>query len=71
MPARRYNGGVIETSLPVASELCAAGPAPDPASLPEQLATLWLKNAALRAQNTVVQQHMHKMAEQSRRGSPP
>ena len=42
---------MIKTPLPLAPELFAREPAPDHASLLEQLATLRLENAALRAQN--------------------
>jgi hypothetical protein len=45
---------MIEISLPLAPELFALVPAPDHASLLEQLATLRLENAALRTQNAVL-----------------
>jgi hypothetical protein len=45
----RYNGGMIETPLPLAPELSTTLPAPDPGALLEQLATLRLESAALRA----------------------
>jgi hypothetical protein len=44
---------MIETTLPRAAELWATVPAPDPAPLLEQLATLRLENARLRAQNAL------------------
>jgi hypothetical protein len=51
----RYNGRMIETPLPLALELGAPVPAPDRASILEQLATLRLENAALRAQHAVLE----------------
>jgi hypothetical protein len=50
----RYNRGMIETPLPPAPKLCATLLAPEPARLLEQLATLRLANAALRAQNVAL-----------------
>src|ERR687885_1145813 len=52
---------MIETPSPLAPELWATGPAPDPAPLLEQLATLRLENAALRAQNAVLQQRIREL----------
>jgi transposase len=57
----RYNGGMIETTLPLAPELWAMVPAPDPAPLLEQLATLRLENAALCVQNAVLQQRIREL----------
>jgi hypothetical protein len=47
----RYNRGMMEIPLPLAPQPFAPVPAPDDASLLEQLATLQLENAALRAQH--------------------
>jgi hypothetical protein len=49
---------MIETMLPPAPELWATVPAPRPRPLLEQVATLRLENAALRAQNAVLQQRI-------------
>jgi transposase len=57
----RYNGGMIETALPPAPELCATLLAPEPARLLEQLATLRLENAALRAQNAALQERIREL----------
>ena len=46
---------MIDTPLALAPELYAPAPAPDPAPLLEQLTTLQLENAVLRAQNAVLQ----------------
>ena len=46
---------MIETPQPLAPELWATLPAPEPESLLEQLATLRLENAALRVENAVLQ----------------
>src|SRR5919206_3916709 len=59
--ATRYNGGMIETPLPSVPELWATLPAPDPARLQEQLATLQLENAALRAQNAALQERIREL----------
>jgi hypothetical protein len=56
--ARRYNRGMIETLLPLAPDLWAVVPAPDDAPLLEQLATLRQENAALRAENVLLQQRV-------------
>jgi hypothetical protein len=45
----RYNGGMIETTLPLAPEPGATVSVPESVSLLEQLATLQSENAALRA----------------------
>jgi hypothetical protein len=55
-PATRYNRGMIDAPLPLMPELSAPTPAPDPAPLLEQLATLRLANATRRPQNDVLQQ---------------
>src|SRR5919199_1015413 len=47
--------------LPLAPELLAATPAPDPAPLLEELATLRLENAALRAENIVLQGRIREL----------
>src|SRR5205823_12075128 len=60
-PATRYNRGMIQTTLPVAPELWATGPAPDPAPLVEEVATLRLENAALRAENAALQQRVREL----------
>jgi hypothetical protein len=49
---------VIETDLPLAPESWATVPAPDPALLLEQGATLQLENVALRAENAALQQRI-------------
>ena len=51
----RYNGGMIDTTLPPAPDPWATLPAPDPAPLLEELASLRLENATLRAENAVSQ----------------
>jgi transposase len=52
---------MIETLLPSAVELRAMLPAPEPASLLEQLAVLRLENAALRAENIVLQKRIREL----------
>jgi transposase len=52
---------MIETTLPRTPELWALAPAPDPASLLEQLATLRRENAALRAENAVLHERIHEL----------
>ena len=52
---------MTETALPLPPELWATSPAPDPALLLEQLATLRLENAALRAANAVLQARVHEL----------
>src|SRR6266536_5699196 len=52
---------MIDTSFPLAPELCAPAPAPDPAPLLEQVATLRLENAALRAQNAALQERIREL----------
>ena len=64
MPATRYNRSMIETPLPPVPELWATLPAPDPARLLEQLATLRLENAALRAQNAALQERIRERQAQ-------
>ena len=59
--ATRYNRGMIDTTLPLAPDLWATGPAPDPAPLLELLATLHLENAALRAQNAALQEQVREL----------
>src|SRR5437879_883666 len=52
---------MIETMLPLVPNLSATTPAPDPAPLLEQLATLRLENAALHAQNAVLQERIREL----------
>jgi len=52
---------MIETTLPWVPERWATMPAPDTAPLLEQLATLRLENAALRAQNALLQQRIRDL----------
>ena len=59
--ARRYNRGMIETTLPLAPDLSAPVSAPAPAPLLEQLATLRLENTVLRAQNAVLQERIREL----------
>jgi hypothetical protein len=49
---------MIETILPLPAEPWATLPAPDQPPLIEQVATLRLENAALGAQNSVLQQRL-------------
>jgi transposase len=64
VPATRYNRSMIETPLPPVPELWATLPAPDPARLLEQLATLRLENAGLRAQNAALQERIRELEAQ-------
>src|SRR5262249_53760334 len=57
-PRVRYNGGMIET--PLAPEVWATLPAPEPALL-EQVATLQLENAGLRAENAVLRARVREL----------
>src|SRR4051794_26183271 len=52
---------MIDTSLPLVLALSATTPAPDPAPLVEQLATLQLENAALRAENVALQARIREL----------
>jgi transposase len=52
---------MIETTLPLVPERWATMPAPDTAPLLEQLATLRRENAALRAQNALLQQRIRDL----------
>src|SRR4051812_13474691 len=52
---------MIETALPLSPELWTTPPAPDPALLLEQVAMLRLENAALRAENVVLQQRVREL----------
>src|SRR5438105_8976298 len=52
---------MIETTLPRAPDRWATVPAPDPAPLLEQVATLRLENAALRAQNAALQERIRDL----------
>src|SRR5438046_3068350 len=52
---------MIETTLPRAPDLWATVPAPDPAPLLEQVATLRLENAALRAENAALQARIREL----------
>src|SRR5215218_6575452 len=56
-----YNRSMIATPLPLAPEQGAMVPAPDPAPLLEQLATLRLENVALRAENAVLQARVREL----------
>src|SRR4051812_23800128 len=56
-----YNRGMIETHLSPAPELWATLSASEPVLLLEQLATLWLENAALRAQNAALQECIREL----------
>jgi hypothetical protein len=53
-PETRYNRGMIETTLLLAADQWAPTLAPDPAPLLEQLVTLRLEIATLRAENAVL-----------------
>jgi transposase len=55
---------MIETPLRLVPDLWAPGPAPNAAPLLEQLATLRLENAALRAQNAVLHQRIRELEAQ-------
>ena len=52
---------MIETTLLLAPDQWATVPAPDPALLLEQLATLRRENAALRAQNAGLQARIREL----------
>jgi transposase len=52
---------MIETTLPLAPELWATLPAPEPAPLLEELATLRLENAALRGANAALQARVREL----------
>src|SRR5438045_3878899 len=52
---------MIETPLPPGLALSATHPAPDPATLLEQLATLRRENVALRAENGALQAHIREL----------
>ena len=60
-PVARYNGGMIETRLPPAPDPWATLPAPDPAPLLEELATLRLENAARRAENAALHARVREL----------
>ena len=55
---------MIETPVPPTAELWATLPAPDPATLLEQLATLRQENAALRVQNAALQERIRELEAQ-------
>src|SRR3954466_12276847 len=57
-PAMGYNGGMIEMLVPRVPDLQAPVPAPDPAALLEQVATLRWENAALCAENAALRVEM-------------
>jgi transposase len=57
----RYNRGMSMLLLPLAPELSATTPAPDPAPLLEELATLRLENAALRTENAVLHERVREL----------
>ncbi len=52
---------MIETTLPPVPGLWATGPAPGQTPLLEQLATLRVENAPLRAQNAALQERIHDL----------
>jgi hypothetical protein len=52
---------MIQTTHSVAPGLWATGPAPDPAPLVEEVATLRLENAALRAENAAFQEQVRQL----------
>jgi transposase len=60
---------MIETPRPLAPELWATLPAPDPAALLEQLVILRLENAALRAENAVLQARVRELEVRLRQNS--
>jgi len=51
----------MEPTLPLMPEHWATVPAPEQASLREQLATLWLENAALGAQHAALQARIREL----------
>src|SRR3954470_534815 len=57
----RYNRGMSMLLLPLAPELSAMTPAPDPDPLLEELATLRLENAALRTENAVLHERVREL----------
>ena len=61
MSATRYNCGMLETPQPLPPELWATLPAPDPAPLLEELATLRLANAVLRVENAALQERVRDL----------
>ena len=52
---------MIDTTLPLAPELWATVPAPEPASVPQQLATLRQENVARRAENAALQERIREL----------
>jgi transposase len=60
-PATRYNRPMIETTLPLAPDNSATGPAPDPAALLEQWEALRLESAALRVENAALRERVHEL----------
>jgi transposase len=52
---------MIETTVSLAPDRWATVPAPDPAPLLEQLATVRLENAALRAENAALQERVREL----------
>jgi transposase len=57
----RYNRGMIETPVLLSPAARPREPTPDQGSLLEQWATLRLENAALRAQNAVLQERIREL----------
>src|SRR5438067_1855258 len=57
----RYNGCMSVTMLPLAPVPAVTTPAPDPAPLLEELATLRLENAALRTENAALQERVREL----------
>ena len=60
-PTMRYNGGMIETPLLLEPALAATHPASDPSPLLEELATIRLGDAVLRAENAALQDRIREL----------
>ncbi len=69
-PARRYNAGMIEATLPLSPELWTTVPAPVQGPLMEQWVMLRLKNAALRAQNVALHERVRDLEARLGQNSP-
>src|SRR4051812_17157784 len=59
--ATRYNRGMSVMMRPLAPVPAVTTPAPDPAPLLEELATLRLENAALRTENAALQERVREL----------